>query len=73
MELNLAVVGFIRKIIHPGTQLFRSGWDWMGLGVQIQTNVSGSLQPDHINKSPLFWSKRSKTNCVDPFPVSTNT
>lgn len=45
---------------------------WLRLGVQLESNVSGSVQPGHINKSPLFWGERSKTNGDDAFPGSVN-
>lgn len=39
--------------------------EWMKLGVQLASYVSGSLPPGHINKSPLFWGKSSKINCAN--------
>lgn len=53
---NYSVIFFIRKITHPGTVR-----EWMRQCIQLGRNVSGSLHPGHINKSPfVLGGKKSK-------------
>jgi len=61
---------FLQKNYSPGSSAVQK---WIRLCVQLENNVSGSVQPGHINKPPLFWGERSKTNSVDQFSVSVNT
>lgn len=61
---------FQQKIYSPRSPAIQK---WIRLGVQLESKCPSSVEPSHINKPPLFWGKRSKTNGVDAFPGSVNT
>lgn len=54
---NYSVIFFIRKITHPGTVQ-----EWMRQCIQLGRNVSGSLHPGHINKSPFVLGGKKENS-----------